>query len=46
MDFITREMLKRYPKLTSGQPFAPISLNILVTSIGNLRGAQTRGGNL
>ncbi|MEJ7700104.1 MAG: hypothetical protein WKF71_10730 [Pyrinomonadaceae bacterium] len=32
MDFTTKELLKRYAKLAIGQPFAPILLNILVTS--------------
>lgn len=37
MDFTTREMLKRYAKLAIGQPFAPILLNILVTSVCDMR---------
>lgn len=37
MDFTTREMLKRYAKLALGQPFAPILLNILVTSVCDMR---------
>ena len=45
MDFTTKELLKRYAKLAIGQPFAPILLNILVTSVCDLRGG-TGGGNL
>ena len=37
MDFTTRELLKRYAKLAVGQPFAPILLNILVTSVCDMR---------
>jgi MoaA/NifB/PqqE/SkfB family radical SAM enzyme len=37
MDFTTREMLKRYAKLAIGQPFSPILLNILVTSVCDMR---------
>lgn len=37
MDFTTRELLKRYAKLAIGQPFAPILLNILVTSVCDMR---------
>src|SRR6266704_6562327 len=37
MDFTTRELLKRYAKLATGQPFAPILLNILVTSVCDMR---------
>jgi MoaA/NifB/PqqE/SkfB family radical SAM enzyme len=37
MDFTTKEMLKRYAKLAIGQPFAPILLNILVTSVCDMR---------
>ncbi len=33
MDYTTRELLKRYQKLALGQPFAPVLLNILVTSV-------------
>jgi len=37
MDFTTRELLKRYAKLALGQPFAPVLLNILVTSVCDMR---------
>ena len=37
MDYTTRELLKRYAKLAIGQPFAPILLNILVTSVCDMR---------
>jgi MoaA/NifB/PqqE/SkfB family radical SAM enzyme len=37
MDYTTRELLKRYAKLATGQPFAPILLNILVTSVCDMR---------
>ncbi len=37
MDFTTKELLKRYAKLAVGQPFAPILLNILVTSVCDMR---------
>ena len=37
MDHTTRELLKRYAKLAIGQPFAPILLNILVTSVCDMR---------
>ena len=37
MDFTTRELLKRYGKLALGQPFSPILLNILVTSVCDMR---------
>src|SRR5437870_8880449 len=37
MDFTTRELLKRYAKLATGQPFAPVLLNILVTSVCDMR---------
>ena len=37
MDFTTRELLKRYTRLALGQPFAPILLNILVTSVCDMR---------
>jgi len=39
MDYATKEVLKRYPKLWLGRPFSPMFLNILVTS-------ETLGGNL
>ena len=37
MDYTTRELLKRYRKLALGQPFAPVLLNILVTSVCDMR---------
>jgi MoaA/NifB/PqqE/SkfB family radical SAM enzyme len=37
MDFTTKELLKRYTKLALGQPFSPILLNILVTSVCDMR---------
>lgn len=37
MDYTTRELLKRYSKLALGQPFAPVLLNILVTSVCDMR---------
>ena len=37
MDYTTRELLKRYKKLALGQPFAPVLLNILVTSVCDMR---------
>jgi MoaA/NifB/PqqE/SkfB family radical SAM enzyme len=37
MDFTTRELLKRYGRLALGQPFTPILLNILVTSVCDMR---------
>lgn len=37
MDFTTKELLKRYARLAVGQPFAPILLNILVTSVCDMR---------
>jgi MoaA/NifB/PqqE/SkfB family radical SAM enzyme len=37
MDYTTRELLKRYARLAVGQPFAPVLLNILVTSVCDMR---------
>jgi MoaA/NifB/PqqE/SkfB family radical SAM enzyme len=37
MDYTTKELLKRYAKLAMGQPFAPVLLNILVTSVCDMR---------
>src|SRR4029078_1804373 len=37
MDYTTRELLKRCAKLAIGQPFSPILLNILVTSVCDMR---------
>ena len=37
MDYTTRELLKRYARLALGQPFSPVLLNILVTSVCDMR---------
>ena len=37
MDFTTKELLKRYAKLAVGKPFSPVLLNILVTSVCDMR---------
>ncbi len=37
MDYTSRELLKRYAKLAVGRPFAPVLLNILVTSVCDMR---------
>src|SRR5438270_8529904 len=37
MNYTTRELLKRYTKMALGQPFAPVLLNILVTSVSDMR---------
>jgi MoaA/NifB/PqqE/SkfB family radical SAM enzyme len=37
MDYTTRELLRRYAKMAMGQPFAPVLLNILVTSVCDMR---------
>src|SRR5207249_4875339 len=37
MDYTTKELLKRYAKLAIGQPFSPVLLNILVTSVCDMR---------
>src|SRR5947207_8775907 len=37
MDYTTKEWLRRYAKLALGQPFAPVLLNILVTSVCDMR---------
>jgi MoaA/NifB/PqqE/SkfB family radical SAM enzyme len=37
MDYTTRELLKRYAKLALGRPFSPVLLNILVTSVCDMR---------
>jgi MoaA/NifB/PqqE/SkfB family radical SAM enzyme len=37
MDFTTKELLKRYAHLAVGRPFSPILLNILVTSVCDMR---------
>jgi MoaA/NifB/PqqE/SkfB family radical SAM enzyme len=37
MDFTTKELLKRYAHLAVGKPFTPVLLNILVTSVCDMR---------
>lgn len=37
MDYTTKELLKRYARLAIGQPFSPVLLNILVTSVCDMR---------
>jgi MoaA/NifB/PqqE/SkfB family radical SAM enzyme len=37
MDYTTKELLKRYARLALGQPFSPVLLNILVTSVCDMR---------
>ncbi len=37
MDFHQKEILKRYARMVTGRPFAPILLNVLVTSICDMR---------
>jgi MoaA/NifB/PqqE/SkfB family radical SAM enzyme len=37
MDYTTKELLKRYWKLATKQPFSPVLLNILVTSVCDMR---------
>ncbi len=37
MDFHNKEILKRYVRMVTGRPFAPILLNILITSICDMR---------
>src|SRR5258705_11088821 len=37
MDFHHKEILKRYARMATGRPFAPILLNILITSVGDMR---------
>lgn len=37
MDYTTKELLKRYAKMALRQPFAPVLLNILVTSVCDMR---------
>ena len=37
MDFHNKEILKRYLKMATGRPFAPILLNILITSVCDMR---------
>lgn len=37
MDFHHKEILKRYARMATGRPFAPVLLNILVTSVCDMR---------
>src|SRR5882757_4803778 len=37
MEFHHKEILKRYARMATGRPFAPILLNILVTSVCDMR---------
>jgi len=37
MDFHNKEILKRYAKMAMGRPFAPILLNVLITSVCDMR---------
>jgi MoaA/NifB/PqqE/SkfB family radical SAM enzyme len=37
MDFHHQEILKRYARMATGRPFAPVLLNILVTSVCDMR---------
>ena len=37
MDFHHKEILKRYARMVTGRPFAPILLNILITSVCDMR---------
>src|SRR5947199_3253311 len=37
MDFHHKEILKRYARMATGRPFAPILLNILITSVCDMR---------
>ncbi len=37
MDFATKEILKRYTSIITGRPMAPVFLNILVTSVCDMR---------
>ena len=37
MDFHNKEILKRYARMVTGRPFAPILLNVLVTSVCDMR---------
>src|SRR3954471_1024334 len=37
MDYTTKELLKRYAHLAVGRPFSPVLLNILVTSVCDMR---------
>src|SRR3954469_22906408 len=37
MDFHHKEILKRYARMATGRPFSPVLLNILVTSVCDMR---------
>src|SRR6476660_6170574 len=37
MDFHHKEILKRYARMATGRPFAPILLNVLCTSVCDMR---------
>jgi MoaA/NifB/PqqE/SkfB family radical SAM enzyme len=37
MDFHNKEILKRYAQMAMGRPFAPILLNVLITSVCDMR---------
>ena len=37
MDFTTKEIFKRYAKMAVGQTISPVFLNILVTSVCDMR---------
>src|SRR5882672_9888829 len=40
MDFHNKEILKRYARIAMGRPFAPILLNVLITSVCDMRCAH------
>ena len=37
MDFVTKELFKRYAGMVVGRPASPVFLNILVTSVCDMR---------
>ena len=37
VDYYTTEMIKRYARIITGRPFAPVLLNLLITSICDMR---------
>ena len=37
MDYFTAEMLKRYARIVTGRPFSPVLLNVLITSVCDMR---------
>jgi MoaA/NifB/PqqE/SkfB family radical SAM enzyme len=37
MDFHNKEIIKRYARMAMGRPFAPILLNVLITSVCDMR---------